>query len=110
MPSCPRCAKEWRKTQEQAAARKSRMAEIKLSNELGQRVCEVLGLDPSLTHRIVIDLPADGAISVTVEMFSVTSMLEIDWATTFAKADIEVKRMSNKDPYAEWAKHTEVAH
>ena len=84
-------AKEWPEEREKAEARQSRIAEIRLSNDLGERLCEVLELDPMTVHRITIDLRADGPIAVTVEMFSTSSMLGIDWGSTFVKAKVEIK-------------------
>jgi len=106
VPDCPECFDEWAtelelknlrqklelKAQEKTEARAKRIADISASNKLGEKLCEVLGLDPMHVHSITVSAAADEPICVDVGMYvGDRELLEMDWHTSFAKAKITVK-------------------
>jgi len=92
MPLCPECRQEWLKAREKTEKRAKRIADISASNKLGEKLCEVLGLDPMHVHSITVSAAADEPIYVDVGMYvGDRELLEMDWHTSFAKAKITVK-------------------
>ena len=62
------------------------------NHDLGQMICEALGIKAEEVARIVIDIDAcnPGPIRVYVEMIATTRMLKVDWMTGLKGADITI--------------------
>jgi hypothetical protein len=62
------------------------------NHDLGQMICEALGVKAEETMRIVIDIDASdpGPIRVYVEMIATDRMLEVDWMAGLGGADITI--------------------
>ncbi len=61
-----------------------------ISDDLGKKICDVLGISVKTVTRVVIDLEASKPIKVTVYHNATDEVLEVDWEG-LADAQIEHK-------------------
>lgn len=58
--------------------------------DLGEKLCEALGLDANMVSRIILDvnINAGHLVMVYVEMYGGEKLLEVDWAAGLEGAEI----------------------
>jgi hypothetical protein len=58
--------------------------------DLGVKVCEALDLPVDQVRRVIIDIPASGAVLVYVELFASESILDLDWNKGLQGAQVTI--------------------
>ena len=53
------------------------MARMRLGIDAIRKLCKALDLNPSITKRIIIDIPADGIVIAYVEQFTSEKFLDL---------------------------------
>ncbi|HUT62261.1 MAG TPA: hypothetical protein VNA25_30860 [Phycisphaerae bacterium] len=61
------------------------------ADDLVEKVCKPLGIDPSLARRVVIDLKYDDPVIVYVELMGSVELLDVDWDAIFG--DVKVVKL-----------------
>jgi hypothetical protein len=65
------------------------MANLITSDELGKRLCELLGLDPKTVSSIEISFVASNPIKITVTILGERSLESFDWRAVLDEAQVE---------------------
>lgn len=53
-----------------------------------KEICKAIGIDPSLTRRIIIDFPCDDFVKIYIEMYGSKEVLTIDWKQALDGAQV----------------------